>query len=401
MEWTYDEIKLGMTSNKRFTEAKGGVDANRLRLMVCQSQPQRIDNNNLVEGILRKQSQQLLLSPDAILIRRFSSGRIVFWNRGAQKLYGWPKRNAMGKIAYNLLETELPEPPRDIKARLRRDGYWSGELIQTRKDGRKIVVASHWSLRQSLNGGPMDILEVNYNLSDKRQSGEKARESERLALLGTMAAVFAHEVANPLTGLSASLQFVQSELETKKLGDIFLRNTIRGATQEIDRLGSLLNEFRSLALPQTLDLRLADLAKIVREILAVEEIAYRAAGISVKLEFENGLPAIELDAAKMKQVILNLCKNAIEAMQNGGCLTIKAYRNGQSVVLEIRDDGIGVPKGVNIFELFKTTKSSGSGLGLPLVQQIVSAHNGTIQYVSHAGQGTTFTVRLPAAHRMM
>jgi signal transduction histidine kinase len=103
----------------------------------------------------------------------------------------------------------------------------------------------------------------------------------------------------------------------------------------------------------------------------------------------------------MKQVILNLCKNAVEAMQNGGSLTIKAYRTGQSVLLEIRDDGIGVPKGVNIFELFKTTKPSGSGLGLPLVQQIVSAHNGTINYTSDAGRGTTFTIRLPAAARMV
>jgi PAS domain S-box-containing protein len=403
MERTYDDgIKLGMTSKKRFIEAKTGVvDASRLKLIVCKSHRDQSHNNKLVEQILRKQTQQLLLSPDAILIRRFSSGRIVFWNPGAHKLYGWSKKDAMGKIVYDLLETELPDAPRDIKAQLRRHGYWSGELVQTRKNGRKIIVASHWSLRQSLNGGPMEILEVNYNLSDKRQSGEKARESERLVLLGTMAAVFAHEVANPLTGLSASLQFVQSELDTKKLGDTFLRDTVRAARQEIDRLGSLLDEFRSLALPQTLDLRLTDLATIIREVLAIQKMAYRAGGITVKLEFENGLPAIELDAAKMKQVILNLCKNAIEAMQNGGSLTIKAYRTGQSVLLEIRDDGIGVPKGVNIFELFKTTKPSGSGLGLPLVQQIVAAHNGTINYTSDAGRGTTFTIRLPAATQMV
>jgi len=180
-----------------------------------------------------------------------------------------------------------------------------------------------------------------------------------------------------------------------------LRDTVHGAMREIDRLGSLLKEFRSLALPQTLDLRLTDLEGIIQEILAVEKIAYRAAGITVKLAFENGLPAIELDAAKMKQAILNLCKNAIEAMGKGGCLTFKAYRAGPMVVLEISDSGIGVPEGLNIFELFKTTKVGGGGLGLSLVQQIVSAHNGTINYTTDAGHGTTFTVRLPAATRMM
>ena len=402
MERTYEDIKLGIASNKRFTEAKTGVvDASRLRLVVCKSHQDQIHNNNLVEEILRKQAQHLLLSHDAILIRRFSSGRIVFWNRGAHNLYGWSKKKAMGKLVYNLLETELPEPPRDIKAKLRRHGCWSGELVQTKKDGRKIVVASHWSLRQSLNGGPMEILEVNYNLTDKKHSGQKTRERERLALLGTMAAVFAHEVANPLTGLSASLQFVESELKRKKFDEPFLRDTVQGAMREIDRLGSLLNEFRSLALPQTLDLELTDLKKVIQEVLAGQKMAYRAAGITVKLDFENGLPAVELDAAKMKQAILNLCKNAVEAMREGGYLTLKAHRAGQMVVLEIADNGIGVPEGVNIFELFKTTKAGGTGLGLPLVQQIVSAHNGTITYTTDAGHGTTFTVRLPAITQMM
>lgn len=402
MERTYEDIKLGIASNKRFTEAKTGVvDASRLRLVVCKSHQDQIHNNNLVEEILRKQAQHLLLSHDAILIRRFSSGRIVFWNRGAHNLYGWSKKKAMGKLVYNLLETELPEPPRDIKAKLRRHGCWSGELVQTRKDGRKIVVASHWSLRQSLNGGPMEILEVNYNLTDKKHSGQKTRERERLALLGTMAAVFAHEVANPLTGLSASLQFVESELKRKKFDEPFLRDTVQGAMREIDRLSSLLNEFRSLALPQTLDLELTDLKKVIQEVLAGQKMAYRAAGITVKLDFENGLPAVELDAAKMKQAILNLCKNAVEAMREGGYLTLKAHRAGQMVVLEIADNGIGVPEGVNIFELFKSTKAGGTGLGLPLVQQIVSAHNGTITYTTDAGHGTTFTVRLPAITQMM
>jgi PAS domain S-box-containing protein len=401
MERTYDDIKLGMASYKRFTEAKNAIlGSGRLRLVVSKSHQDQVHNNNLVEEILRKQAQHLLLSHDAILIRRFSTGRIVFWNRGAHNLYGWSKKKALGKVVYNLLETELPEAPRYIKAKLRRNGCWSGELVQTKKDGRKIVVASHWSLRQSLNGGPMEILEVNYNLTDKKQPGQKTRERERLALLGTMAAVFAHEVANPLTGVSASLQFVENEFKKKKF-DPFLRDTIQGAMREIKRLGSLLNEFRSLALPQTLDLELTDLKKVIQEVLAVQEPAYRTAGIAVKLELENDLPAIELDAAKMKQAILNLCKNSIEAMRGGGCLTLKAYRAGQMVILEISDDGVGVPEGVNVFELFKTTKAGGSGLGLPIVQQIVSAHNGTINYTTDAGHGTTFRVRLPAISQTM
>ena len=399
MERTYDDSKLFNASKKCFAEAKNTPGSRaQLTLVVSKSHERRTAKSNLIGESI--ENQALLESHDAILIRRFSSGRIVFWNRGSQKLYGWSKKEAMGKPAYNLLQTELPEPLRDIKAKLRKHGCWTGELVQKRKEGRKIVVASYWSLRRRPNGGPMEIVEVNYNVIDRKQPTQKAQETERLALVGTMAAVFAHEVANPLTGLSASLRFVESDLEKKNFDISSLRATVQGAMREVDRLVSLLNEFRSLALPQSLDLKLTDVQGIIEEILASEKLAYRTAGITIKTDFES-LPLIRMDSAKMKQVVLNLCKNAIEAMREGGCLMVKVYRSDLMVVLEISDNVIGVPHGVNIFELFKTTKPCGGGLGLAVVQQIVSAHNGTINYTTEVGRGTTFKVCLPAPRRVM
>ncbi len=229
---------------------------------------------------------------------------------------------------------------------------------------------------------------------DRNGSELRAQESERLALLGTMAAVFAHEVGNPLAGISLSLKCVDRQLEEKQVDDPSLVSMIRDAIGEIDRLASLLKEFRSLAPEQTLDLKCTDLVKIAEEALALEMIAYRTAGITVKFAFEDALPMVRLDTAKIKQVILNLCKNAVEAMPDGGCLTLKGYRSRGMVVLEVSDDGVGVPDNVNIFELFKTTKPGGTGLGLPLVQQIVAAHKGTIAYKSEPGRGATFKVSL-------
>jgi signal transduction histidine kinase len=231
------------------------------------------------------------------------------------------------------------------------------------------------------------------------KSEQRTQKTERLALLGTMAAVFAHEVGNPLTGILLSLKCVESQLEKQELNDPSLLSMIRGAVGEIDRLGSLLQEFRSLVPTQTLDLKRADLVKITEEALALQMITYRAAGITVKFDFGDTLPLVELDIAKIKQVIVNLCKNAIEAMPNGGRLTLKGYRSEGMVVLEISDDGVGVPDDINIFELFKTTKPAGTGLGLPLVQQIVSAHNGTIDYKSAPGHGATFKVSLPISEK--
>jgi signal transduction histidine kinase len=166
---------------------------------------------------------------------------------------------------------------------------------------------------------------------------------------------------------------------------------------ELDRLSLLLNEFRSMSLPQNLDLKKNDLRRIVEQVLAVQLDAYRTAGITVKFDFEATCPAVNIDAAKIKQVVLNLCKNAVEAMPEGGHLSIKSYCSGDMVVLEIRDDGVGIPVRANIFALYKTTKAGGSGLGLHVVEHIVLAHSGTIDYTSEPGSGTTFKIVLPIA----
>jgi signal transduction histidine kinase len=286
--------------------------------------------------------------------------------------------------------------PRD-KTTLLRNGQWEGELIDRRKDGSLVVVQSRWVVQRSFSGAPSDVRRLNQDVSAVKQREEAARESERLALLGTMAGVFAHEVANPLNGLSSALQFVQSALERKEF-DAPVRAVIHGALREIDRLGSLLTDFRGIAHPRLAALKRTDLVKNVQEVLACQLEAYRALGITVKLQFNNPLPPVMADADKIKQVILNLCKNAVEAMPDGGCLILRGYHSDQMVVLEISDSGAGIPEGVNIFELFKTTKPDGSGLGLPLVQQIVSAHNGTIEYATEPSRGTTFKIYLPVAH---
>jgi signal transduction histidine kinase len=104
---------------------------------------------------------------------------------------------------------------------------------------------------------------------------------------------------------------------------------------------------------------------------------------------------ITADGEKLKQVLLNLCKNAAEAMPQGGTLTVRVHNSGEQVSLEVIDTGVGIPAGVNIFEPFTTTKSEGTGLGLAIVQQIVAAHGGAITYTSEPGKGTVFRLTLP------
>ncbi len=229
----------------------------------------------------------------------------------------------------------------------------------------------------------------------QKQSKQQAQVRRFTTVLNTTVALFAHEVASPLQGMSVSLQCMESGLQTNH--DAVL--TMRMFRREVDRLIILLNEFRSASVPRSLNLKISDLREVVEEALAIQMIVYRNARVNVRFDFEDGLPALDLDPPKIKQVILNLCNNALDAMPKGGDLNIRCYSLGATVILEIADTGIGIPEGLDPFALFKTTKVDGSGLGLPIVEQIVLAHNGTIEYMSEPGRGTTFKIVLPRQFR--
>jgi signal transduction histidine kinase len=225
---------------------------------------------------------------------------------------------------------------------------------------------------------------------------QRRRQQQALATMQTTAATFAHEISNPLNSISTSLQLLEVELLSKNVIDSPILSSIEAASREIQRLSSLVGKFRSFARGQMFKLRRWDLVQLIRDAVAPEMAAFATAGVAVELEL-SALPPVMVDPDTIRQAILNLCKNALEAMPNGGRLTLRAYAADGVVVVEVIDTGIGTPAGVNIFELFRTTKPNGSGIGLPVVAHIVSAHKGKVEYASEPGEGTVFKVSLPAA----
>jgi signal transduction histidine kinase len=209
-----------------------------------------------------------------------------------------------------------------------------------------------------------------------------------------MMAMFAHEIANPLNAISTSLEVVEMELDGKPGLDTRVKSILESSTQEILRLGSLLNEFRTIARPQAPKLKSGNLARLIKDVLVPQTAVCQKAGITINRKLEDLRPIL-MDENKMKQVILNLCKNAIEAMPNGGVLTVSAYQTEEITVVEVTDTGVGIPQGLDVFQLFKTTKANGTGLGLPVVRQIIHAHQGRIECQTELGQGTTFKICLP------
>ena len=324
------------------------------------------------------------------------NGFVISWNSGAQRIKGYSEGEILGKHFsgfYTPDDIRVDKPKRNLEAAAEK-GRYEDESLRVRKDGSFFWASVVITAIRDASGKLSGFAKVVRDVTERRASEQRLRESERLAALGTTAAVFAHEIANPLNGLSTSLEIVTDLIDHSEYHNPLLKETIQGANQEMRRLSSLLRDYRSLARPQTIKIQPTSLRQIVEEVLAPNIRNYKDSGVSVKIEVDDNLPLLALDREKMKQVILNLCKNAVEAMPEGGLLTVRAYQTADTVILEFGDSGQGIPEGFDPFHLFKTTKPHGTGLGLPIVQQIVSDHHGTVDYVSELGKGTTFRVSL-------
>jgi signal transduction histidine kinase len=224
---------------------------------------------------------------------------------------------------------------------------------------------------------------------------------QALASVGLASASIAHEIGNPLHLLSLSLEIMEQDLQDLKTQDEILNETIRKELAlmkaEVTRLLILLEELRDASRPARLNLSPTDMKQQVREVLLSLRTLLATRGVHLVDDVCDDLPSVMADPGKLKQVILNLCKNSVEAMPDGGTLTLRLKAHPETVSLEVHDTGKGIPKEADVFNAFATSKSEGWGLGLPIVYQIIAAHYGTVQYQSTQGDGTTFKICLPAA----
>jgi two-component system NtrC family sensor kinase len=229
-----------------------------------------------------------------------------------------------------------------------------------------------------------------------REAQARLLQSERLAAIGRMAAHVSHEVRNPLSSIGLNVELLEEELRD---ANPETRELLSAVHREIDRLGALTEEYLRVARLPNPHLLPEYIADVVRGAVQLLRLELTAANVRVTLDLPDDLPMVAMDEAQMRQVLINLLKNAREAMPNGGEVLIEARARPGGVELRLCDDGVGMnaEQKERIFDLFYTTKQRGSGLGLPLTQQIVVAHGGYIRCESSPGQGTVFTLFLPAA----
>jgi two-component system sporulation sensor kinase B len=175
-----------------------------------------------------------------------------------------------------------------------------------------------------------------------------------------------------------------------------LKTTVGGLAKEVSRLNGLVGDLRNLHRREKYQFDPTSLAALAKEVVDAETAKYDSKGIRVEVKFESGLPLVLVDRGKFKQALFNLCKNAEEAMPEGGTLTLRGYQSESKVFLEVRDTGCGLPKNLDLSEPFTSTKLTGTGLGLMIVRQIMSLHHGSISHSSEPGKGASFFLELPA-----
>ncbi len=368
-----------------------------------------ITERRLVEERLRHQAAMLEMAKDAIIVRDFHTEQITFWNKGAERMYGWTAEEALEHKIGELLCVD-PSLPGRITQELSEKEEWNGETRHITKTGKKLVVNARATLIRDASGAPQGVLSINADVTEQRKLEAQFLRAQRMESIGTLASGVAHDLNNILAPIMMSVPLLRGPLSAESREGII--STIemsaeRGAqiVKQVLAFGRGLEGERK---PMSVRASISELAKIMRETFPKD--------IRVETSTAADLWLVFGDPTQIHQVLLNLCVNARDAMPSGGRLRLKVrnlevdahyaaivseLKPGRYVLVEVQDDGTGIPPEIvdRIFDPFFTTKGvgKGTGLGLSTVLGIVKSHGGAVQVNTEPGKGTTFSVYLPAA----
>jgi PAS domain S-box-containing protein len=346
---------------------------------------------------------------DAILLRD-TDGTIRFWSKGAERFYGWSSAEALGKNVSELIYRDV-QPFKAAQRSVLETGAWTGELSQRTRAGQTVVVEASWTLLRDAQGKPASVLAINSDITERKRLEQQVFRAQRMDSLGTLAGGIAHDFNNILASIVANTSLAAADLTPSHPAHESL-GEISTASQRATQLVHQILTFSRQQEPKREAVRLPAVANEALNLLR----ATLPASIHIEQHFAANLPRIYADPVQVHQVIMNLATNAAHAMsETGGTLSVKAVRidattkwsagaselpPGAYVHLEVADTGSGIDAATieHIFDPFFTTKQpgKGTGLGLAVVHGVVKSHEGSIAVRSTVGEGTTFSVYLPA-----
>ena len=365
------------------------------------------------EAKIQEQAALLDVATDAIMVRGLDD-KILYWNKGAEKMYGWTKAEALNKNGYELLYREYPTELSKTQQATTEQGEWQGELVQVTKADRDIVIQSRWSLVKDEAGNPSSYLVVKSDITEQKQLEKQFLRTQRLESLGTLAGGIAHDLNNilaPILGFSRllPLKLPNADEQTKSFFKIMETNAQRGT--------ALVKQILTFSRGMEGDKGIVQVRHLINEITQIVNETFPKS-IELIVNAPKTLWTVNADVNQLHQVLMNLCVNARDAMPDGGKLTLVAknftvneeYARlhldaevGAYLKLSVIDTGVGIAPEIidRIFEPFFTTKDigRGTGLGLSTVIGIIKSHGGFVDVNSQTTgkRGTEVKVFIPAS----
>jgi PAS domain S-box-containing protein len=356
---------------------------------------------------IAEQAALLEKARDAILVCDLR-GTVLFWNNGAEQIYGWTRQETMGRNIVEFLYADSKKF-KEFNELILRQGEWSGELQHFTRDKREISVESRMTLIRDNEGLPKSVLAINTDITDRKSIEAQLMRAQRMESIGTLAGGIAHDLNNILSPIILSigvLKAISDQPQAGRMLEIIETSAKRGSdiVRQVLSFARGVESQKTLVQPKHL---LKDLENIIKDTFPKD----------IRLQFSAPSEAWTIlgDPTQMQQILLNLCVNARDAMPNGGNLTVAVENSlldeqyatmhieakpGRYVIISITDSGSGIPREHldKIFMPFFTTKdlNKGTGLGLSTVMAIVKSHDGFVNVYSEPGKGSTFKVYLPA-----
>ncbi|HUR45355.1 MAG TPA: response regulator [Candidatus Saccharimonadales bacterium] len=372
-----------------------------------QESVQRTERHKAEEQI-RDQAALLDKANDAICVMGLDR-TILYWNKGAERMYGWTAEEALGKNISRLLFKPPAALPSKALELLIKNQEWQGELTQITSSGAEILVQSRWAPVVDQKGKRKSILVINTDITQKRKLEVQFQRGQRLENIGMLASGIAHDLNNVLAPMIMALPLLREQ--EKDLGKQKMLEALDESAQRGKGLVQQILTFARGAETEKQIIKakplILDLEKIVQETFPKS--------IQFRKEVQPDLWSVEMNNIQLHQVLLNLAVNARDAMKAGGTLTVSGLnvmineagndnrferKPGSYLLLSVQDTGTGMPPEVlnNIFEPFFTTKAAegGTGLGLSTVAKIVKDAGGFMEVKSEVGKGTCFRLYLPA-----
>lgn len=360
------------------------------------------------------------LAYDAIFVRTFAERQIIFWNRGAEQLYGYPASEALGQIPGELLKSRYPVPLDEIERSMAASGRWEGVIEHTAADGRVLTVNSRWALKRD-GHGPAAILEINSDVTQEKRAQDQILEYQRreadqlrkdaddLARLeeakSRLLNLASHELRGPLSVLRGYLSMISDGSISLERVPGFIPVMMAKATQINTLVRQMLEAARLEDSRLQLHRRALDIRPVVQG--AVSEILPLATNGQRIVIDQPGEPlVVEVDPDRVQTIVANLLDNAVKYSLGKGDITCTVRQVDGTAEVAVRDHGPGIKPGdlrrlFNRFERIVTSENqhvAGTGLGLYLSRELARLHGGDLTVTSTPGQGSNFALRLPAPH---